>query len=399
MKLSLLLLSFFTFLGVGITQNFEIKVLRDTYVVRNVFKNLEQVSFDKKYGTTESLDNYYWQLYSRQQREVGYDDSILNIKLKLGDICFGIFMKAYTDSICKGCGNLKKEYMYWYLMNYYFSYTALLYTEKDSISCPCYVRKIHFPDAGMYTIDSSANIYCAVNDDKVKINYKNIYFFSPLLKKWKKFVSNWDNILPTKSKLVNPTVTHHFDFHFNNHSYSHFITFDSLRTTLYNNLPALGKDKSVIDEKLDPSIDTSLVKFLTEKTSLFSNDADKINFILSFVQQYIENKTDYEMFKILDKTSLPEETLYRKVGDCEDKAFLLAKLFDKLLKRNKVILLIYKSHIAVGVSIPHYSKDLKGQIRYKKKDYFICETTSSNPFGVINNSKLYDNLVTIIPIK
>lgn len=368
----------------------------DTIFVNNVLNNIDKLNISKKI-TSDSLEKYYWVLYNLHIKDKVSDKEMLNISMENGDVFLGYFINKYVDSICIGCSSSKKYFIYWYLMNYYFVPTGLLYGDKENTFCPCYIKKLQFSDSGMYIVDSLNKLYCVPIYEEQKKIYKKIFIFNPLLKNWKNLVSAWGKVYPQKTNKNANIVKHQFEFFYKDSLYRDSINFNINR--YYKIMPSLGKDASIVNEKLDYNIDTSLIKFLRNKILYMHSDIEKANFILSFVQQFIENKTDVEMFNVFDKTIMPEETLFKGAGDCEDKSFLLAYLFRNLIfNKNDVILIVYNDHVNVGIKLKK-NEAYKDFVKYNNNKYILCETTNNSPIGFLTNSVLLDNILTIIPLK
>jgi hypothetical protein len=91
---------------------------------------------------------------------------------------------------------------------------------------------------------------------------------------------------------------------------------------------------------------------------------------LSFVQ-YIEYQSDYETNGRVEYWSFPVETLYLHAGDCEDKSFLLASIFEKM--GYDAVILIDTEHVMVGLACEGAHGD---SIEFQGIEYLYCETTA-----------------------
>lgn len=126
---------------------------------------------------------------------------------------------------------------------------------------------------------------------------------------------------------------------------------------------------------------TSLADKIDKLTDGFDK-IEKINFILYFVQQIIDYKTDMENKGQEEYWSYPVEVLVERKGDCEDSSLLFASItkvlgFDTALllyiideDENKLI-----GHLAVGI---HLTEEVTGG-KYvidenSGKKYYYCET-------------------------
>jgi len=99
-------------------------------------------------------------------------------------------------------------------------------------------------------------------------------------------------------------------------------------------------------------------------------ERDALNFLLHFVQQATEYKTDDEQFGF-EKPMFPEESLYYRYSDCEDRSILFAYLVKNLL-RLEVVLLDFPDHIAAAVAINGVEGDY---LMHKERKFIICDPT------------------------
>lgn len=101
------------------------------------------------------------------------------------------------------------------------------------------------------------------------------------------------------------------------------------------------------------------------------NQTEAANFLLHFVQQATEYKTDDEQFQ-REKPLFVEESLRYSYSDCEDRSVLFAYLVRQLLGL-EVIGLDFPDHIATAV---RFTEPISGDsIEWKGKKYYICDPT------------------------
>ncbi|MGC8769307.1 hypothetical protein [Calditerrivibrio sp.] len=104
------------------------------------------------------------------------------------------------------------------------------------------------------------------------------------------------------------------------------------------------------------------------------SEVEAVNIILRFVQTAFDYKTDQDQFGY-EKYLLPDETVFYKYSDCEDRSILFSYLVRKLMGL-EVVLLEYPGHIATGVK---FNTNFNGdKIRYGDKIYVICDPTYIN---------------------
>ena len=103
-------------------------------------------------------------------------------------------------------------------------------------------------------------------------------------------------------------------------------------------------------------------------------EVEAVNILLRFVQNSFEYKTDQNHFKY-EKVLFPEETLYYRYSDCEDRTILFSYLVKNLLNID-VIGLKYKDHIASAVAL---SSRIKGDgYKVNGKIYYVADPTFTN---------------------
>ena len=104
------------------------------------------------------------------------------------------------------------------------------------------------------------------------------------------------------------------------------------------------------------------------------SEAESVNMLLRFVQTAFSYKNDFKQFG-KEKAMFPDEVLYYRYSDCEDRSILFAHLVDKLLNL-KVIGLKYPGHVATAVLL---NDSVNGYfIEYNNKKYVICDPTYIN---------------------
>jgi len=124
-------------------------------------------------------------------------------------------------------------------------------------------------------------------------------------------------------------------------------------------------------------------------------DADKINFVASFVQNLNYSK-DSPINESFEYPRYPVETLFNNNiggGDCEDKAILTASILNQM--GYDVALLRLTNHMAVGV---HLNNNLSGYEIYSDGYYFLETTSIGGTLGYIPSEYRSRRNLTIYPI-
>lgn len=124
--------------------------------------------------------------------------------------------------------------------------------------------------------------------------------------------------------------------------------------------------KESVHEKLSP-----LVKDM--------NQEEAVSFLLDFVQNGFDYKTDEEQFNVKEKFNFPEETLFYPFCDCDDRAVFFAYLVRELVGI-RVAAVEYPGHISTAVC---FTEDIPGDyISWKGRKYIIADPTYINvPVG------------------
>lgn len=103
-------------------------------------------------------------------------------------------------------------------------------------------------------------------------------------------------------------------------------------------------------------------------------EVEAVNILLRFVQNAFAYKVDEAQFNH-EKVMLPDETLYYKYSDCEDRAILFAFLVKEILGLD-VVGLKYPQHMATAVAL---KQNIKGDsLQYKGKKYLVADPTYIN---------------------
>ena len=140
-----------------------------------------------------------------------------------------------------------------------------------------------------------------------------------------------------------------------------YKTFPQSQYNLYYN-----SKKSTI---LKNSLLVQLKPLIKNKTEL-----EAVNLILRFVQNAFLYKTDQEQFSY-EKVFFPEETLFYKYSDCEDRSILFSYLVKNLTKLD-VVGVKYKDHLSAAVN---FSTNIKGdKFSFNNKIFTITDPTYIN---------------------
>ena len=175
------------------------------------------------------------------------------------------------------------------------------------------------------------------------------------------------------AKGINDHKRKTLSFKYKNKTYNIRTFYSPSLIKVYKNMPQsdyVSYFNSVMDSKTEYSMLNDLSKILKNKSEI-----EAINILLRFVQKSFEYKTDNDNFGY-EKVLFPEETIYYKYSDCEDRSLLFAYLTKKLLKKD-IILLKYSDHLATAVRLNAQNRN-GDTIKYNGKIYAIADPTYIN---------------------
>ena len=166
-------------------------------------------------------------------------------------------------------------------------------------------------------------------------------------------------------------------FNYNSKPYALRFAYDPGIVSFLNDSP-LAEIQVYFDAAVSGYLKESTEASLAPILSKFE-EAEKVNFLLNFVQNAFVYQTDDQQFK-KEKFMLPDQVIHYPACDCEDRAVLFAYLVRSLVGID-VIGLEYPGHIATAV---HFSKDQHGDfLMYKNNKFVVADPTYINaPFGM-----------------
>jgi hypothetical protein len=114
------------------------------------------------------------------------------------------------------------------------------------------------------------------------------------------------------------------------------------------------------------------------------NKEDSLKFLIKFARMKSDIKEDKEVYK-KEKPMFPEEALYYKYTDSEDRSALLFYLIKSTLKL-PMIILDYPNHLNLGVGI---MGDFKQFVKFDKRNYYVCEPMDLLTDVKVGESEVY----------
>lgn len=214
----------------------------------------------------------------------------------------------------------------------------------------------------------------------LKINGSNYYaIFGDEAENLRTYSDNMSNLkaLDFTNKLsimgIDDYKRKKLSFKYRNKTYNVRTFYSPSLINVYKNMPQsdyISYFNSSMDDKIEYSMLSDLSKILKNKSEI-----EAVNILLRFVQKSFEYKTDNDNFGY-EKVLFPEETIYYKYSDCEDRSLLFSYLVKRLLKKD-VVLLKYSDHLATAIRLN--TKNKRGdKIKYNGKIYAIADPTYIN---------------------
>jgi hypothetical protein len=306
-------------------------------------------------------------------------------QLGLNDWLYFKLVQNFADTYYKGSrkNNLKTLFI-WYVMSK-SGYKTQLYFAKS---------KIYLYLATDYKLYSCQ--YLTSNDEKYFLAYpqtnkREIYFLYE-----DSFNSNNKKIDFSLDKLplFTNTVSKNLKFKHKGQEYNYNVELNKGLIDAFNDFPQLDIDHYFnvkMSEQAYNSLLPTLKKDLKGKTTV-----DGIEFLLSFVRMSFDYKHDLSSFGI-EKPLTPEETLFYKSSDCEDRSALFYYLVEEIYGLDMIVLNYYRNnHISVAVKIDGYKS--KKILKHKSKKYFICEPTNIDDNMKIGESSLFRKRYKVVEI-
>ena len=144
-----------------------------------------------------------------------------------------------------------------------------------------------------------------------------------------------------------------------------------------------------ISERTLQSFQSELGRIIEGKSQ-----AEAAEFLLRFVQNAFDYKTDTEQFG-RQKFMLPEEILYYPYSDCDDRTILYAFLVHNLLNM-KVVAIRYPGHLATAIQL---DEEISGDsVQFQGEQYIVADPTYINASIGMTMPKFRDVSPSIKPL-
>jgi len=264
---------------------------------------------NKKKMNESYLFTWFMLVKSGYKARVGYDNNKVYLLIPSENKLFGVPFFSFKDAD-------KKFYV-------------LSFDNKNITTDELYTYNEDYPDVDKYfsfTVKQLPDLGQLSGERKIKFNYRGK-----------------ENIIPFR---YNTGLVKYFEYY------------------PYTDLQVY------FSSQLSNTAEGSLVSSLKQLTKNMA-ETEALNFLLRFVQYATDYKIDNEQFGF-EKPLFPEESLFYKFSDCEDRSIFFSYIVRKVLGL-KVVGLDYPDHIATAVKL--HSPFDGDKITYHNDTYLICDPT------------------------
>ncbi|MDR1938044.1 MAG: hypothetical protein LBQ73_06060 [Tannerellaceae bacterium] len=208
---------------------------------------------------------------------------------------------------------------------------------------------IRFSDGDYYIFGDPRQALKGQSIASYKLNYERAkYSLSLQIQKTVKLAENIQTTRRTYNKKD-------YTFKYNKNLVDFYNTYPQTELSIYAVTPSTVSLKSW-EEQLSPDLQGK-------------DTPGKLAFLLSFIQNSFQYKTDWEQFG-REKFFFAEETLHYPYSDCEDRAILFSRMVHFFCGLD-VLLIEYPSHVAAVVK----SDEAGDAILYNNERYIVCDPT------------------------
>ena len=170
-----------------------------------------------------------------------------------------------------------------------------------------------------------------------------------------------------------------FDYGYNEELVKYFDFYPQTDYDIYFSAPIAKGTKASFGKAFKPILEGK-------------SEQEALNILLRFVQTGFMYKTDDANFG-REKPLIPEETLFYKYSDCEDRSVLFSMLVEELLGL-KVVGVKYEGHMATAVKTT--SKPKGDYIGHDGTKYLVCDPTYINANIGMSMPKYKNQKITVI---
>lgn len=211
--------------------------------------------------------------------------------------------------------------------------------------------------------------YYAISFDGKRIKPGKVYTYDG---HYPGAVKKLDMSIRTRAPVADRLEKRDLSFDYRGRRYPIEARYDRSRIDYLNTYPQLELQLYFISE-VGQVAESPLLQQLAVAVAGMT-ELEAVNFLLKFVQNAFEYRTDEQQFGE-ENFLFPEETIYYPYSDCEDRSVLFAWLVTELLDV-EVIGLNYPGHVAAAV---HLKQPVAGEhVVYNGKKFTVTDPTYIN---------------------
>ncbi len=282
-------------------------------------------------------------------------------KMNLNDWGYYLLIKAYAEEIC-GSNDNKSRLIAWLLLNQSGYKARIGSSEGEAFLMLAITNKMY----GMQFVDKdSLRYYIAEGKPTRLMTYPKEF---PAAKRV--FDMNLYSVLNFENQGVEKVLTAADKSEFT-------INLPENNLKFYADYPQ-SQLEVYFDAGMSSGIKNGLLSFLAGKINEL-DEQQKVSYLLNFVQNTFEYKTDDEQFG-REKWFFPEELFEYPYSDCEDRSVLFSWLVRKLCGL-ETCALKYPGHAATAVA---FTEDVAGDyVMLEERKFTVCDPTYINaPIGM-----------------
>ena len=312
----------------------------------------------------ETIANFWEDLSSSNYKDILQQAISLKSQMHLNDWGYLILINNLAEKIYSDLPNEKILFIWFLLVK--SGYLARVGYYEDRVTLLIATDNVLYETPYLFLKNHTSRFYRITLDEKSKIEIGKIY--------------TYDGEYPTSTKVFDfylrdyPLIEDKYEsktisFIYNKKEYVIPFEYNISAVKFFERYPKTEYPvyfSAGMSEKAKTSLLNNLKPYIKDKS-----EYEAVNFLLHFVQKATDYKTDFEQFG-REKPLFPEESLFYKFSDCEDRSILFSFLVKKLTGL-EVIGLKFPNHVAVAVK---FNQNVEGDyINYKGSKYLICDPT------------------------
>ncbi len=310
----------------------------------------------RKTNSPEAISAYWAELSNTNYNHLLFQLAELKSSMNLNDWAYYLLLKEFSKALYPADPDMQSS-LIWFLM-----------------SRSEYNVRIAYNANGTYFLMPS--VYPLYETDFLRIGNRQFYLVDRTAEQLFSFEKDFPeaDLIPDLSirrPLNIPEKAAHkkFSFNFDEKPYEVDLAYNLNLTGFYSSFPPASADlyfNSIPSGLTRNSVNAAFGPLLKGKTK-----EESAAFLLAFVQQAFEYKTDEESWG-RERYFFPEEILEYPYADCEDRSVFYSWLVTDLLDMD-VVGLSFPGHMATGINLDPRPEG--EYFAYEGKDYLIADPT------------------------